>query len=107
MYFDKAGKINTEKALKLAYERGKALGIKEVAVASSKGDTAKKALEIFEGFKVVVVTYHCGFMEPFKVVMPASARKYLEDNGAVVVSATHALSGVERAIAKKFGGLYP
>ena len=107
MYFDKPGKINTEKALKLAYERGKALGIKEVTVASSKGDTAKKALEIFEGFKVVVVTYHCGFEEPFKVVMPDSARKYLENNGAVVVSATHALSGVERSIAKKFGGLYP
>lgn len=31
MYFDKPGKINTEKTLKLAYERGKALGIKEVA----------------------------------------------------------------------------
>ena len=107
MYFDKLGKINTEKALKLAYERGKALGIKEVAVASSKGDTAKKALEIFEGFKVVVVTYHCGFMEPFKVVMPNSAKKYLEDKGAVVVSATHALSGVERSVANKFGGLYP
>jgi hypothetical protein len=107
MYFDKPGKINTEKTLKLAYERGKALGIKEVAVASSKGDTAKKALEIFEGFKVVVVTYHCGFTEPFKVVMPDSARKCIEDNGAVVVSATHALSGVERSIANKFGGIYP
>ncbi len=107
MYFDKPGKINTEKTLRLAYERGKVLGIKEVAVASSKGDTAKKALEIFEGFKVIVVTYHCGFEEPFKVVMPDSAKKYLEDNGAVVVSATHALSGVERSIAKKFGGLYP
>jgi len=31
MYFGKPEKINTEKALKLAYERGKALGIKEVA----------------------------------------------------------------------------
>lgn len=107
MYFDKPGKINTEQTLKLACMRGKALGIKEVAVASSKGDTAKKALEIFKGFKVVVVTYHCGFEAPFEVVMPDSERKYLEDNGAVVVSATHALSGVERSVAKKFGGLYP
>jgi len=31
MYFDKPGKINTGKTLKLSYERGKALGIKEVA----------------------------------------------------------------------------
>jgi len=31
MYFDKPGKINTEKTLRIAYERGKVLGIKEVA----------------------------------------------------------------------------
>ena len=31
MYFDKPGKINTEKTLKLAYERGKALGINKGA----------------------------------------------------------------------------
>ncbi|MBU1052384.1 MAG: hypothetical protein KKC46_00965 [Proteobacteria bacterium] len=107
MYFDKPGKINTEKTLKLAFERGKALKIKEVVVATSKGDTAKKALEIFEGFKVIAVTYHSGFKEPFKQVMPDSAKKYLEERGAVVISATHALSGVERSVAKKFSGLYP
>ncbi|MGB5157018.1 pyruvate kinase alpha/beta domain-containing protein [Desulfobacterium sp. N47] len=107
MYFDKPGKINTDNTLNLAFERGNALGIKEVVVASSKGETAKKALEIFEGFKVVVVTSHSGFLEPFKRVMPDSAKKHLEERGAVVISATHALSGVERSIAKKFSGLYP
>lgn len=30
MYFDKPGKINTEQTPKLAYMRGKALGIKSV-----------------------------------------------------------------------------
>ncbi|MFH2045593.1 MAG: pyruvate kinase alpha/beta domain-containing protein [Pseudomonadota bacterium] len=107
MYFNKPGNINTEKTLELAFERGKALKIKEVVVATSKGDTAKKAIEIFKGFKVVAVTYHSGFKEPFKQVMPDSAKKYLEERGAVVISATHALSGVERSVAKKFSGLYP
>jgi hypothetical protein len=107
MYFEKPGKLNTVNTLNLAYERGKALGIKEVVVASSKGDTAKKAIEVFKGFKVIIVTYHSGFMEPFKKVMPDSAKKYLEEKGAVVISATHALSGVERSVAKKFSGLYP
>lgn len=107
MYFDKPGKINTEKTLALAFERGKNLNIKEVVIATSKGDTAKKALEIFKGFKVVAVTYHSGFKEPFKQVMSDSAKKYLEERGAVVISATHALSGVERSVAKKFSGLYP
>jgi len=40
MYFDKAGRENTEATLKMAYERGKALGLTELVVASTKGDTA-------------------------------------------------------------------
>jgi hypothetical protein len=107
MYFDKAGRENTEKTLELAFERGKAIGIGEVVVASTKGETAFRALEIFEGFKVVVVTYHCGFKEPFKNVMPDEVKRELRQKGAAVVSATHALSGVERAVAKKHSGVYP
>jgi len=107
MYFDKPGKENTRQTLELAYERGQALGLKEVVVASTKGDTAFQAVEIFKAFKVVVVTYHCGFRKPFQAVMPAQTQKDLEAQGATVVSATHALSGVERAVAKKHGGIYP
>ena len=52
MYYDKPGRENTEQTLKLAYERGKALGLNELVVASSKGETAYQALEIFNDFKV-------------------------------------------------------
>jgi len=107
MYFDQSGNVNTEEVLNLASKRGKELGLNEVVVASTKGDTAYKTLEIFKGFKVVVVTYHCGFKEPFKNVMGEDVRKDLENKGAKVVAATHALSGVERSIAKKHSGLYP
>lgn len=107
MYFDQPGKVNTEQTLKLAYERGKELGLKEMVVASTKGDTAYKALEIFEGFRITAVTYHCGFKEPFKSVMPNEVKKDLEKKGVTVISATHALSGVERSLAKKYTGCYP
>jgi hypothetical protein len=107
MYFEKPGKVNTEQTLALAYERGKALGLDEVVVASTTGDTGFKALEIFKGFRVTVVTYHCGFRTPFKSEMPPEAKTSLEKQGATVVSATHALSGLERSIAKKFSGIYP
>lgn len=46
MYFDKPGKENTEQTLKLAFQKGQQLGINEVVVASTTGDTAYKALEI-------------------------------------------------------------
>jgi hypothetical protein len=107
MYFDKPGNTNTEQTLNIGYERGKALGLNEVVIASSKGDTAYKALEIFKGFKIIIVTYHCGFKEPFQTVMSDDVRKDLISKGANVVSATHALSGVERSIFKKYTGNYP
>ena len=107
MYFDKAGRENTEATLKMAYERGKELGLTELVVASTKGDTALKAWEIFKGFTITSVTYHCGYTEPFKSVMKEGVKKELETKGVRVVSATHALSGVERAVAKKHSGVYP
>jgi len=107
MHFDKPGRENTDRTLEVAYERGKSLGISEVVVASTKGGTGLKALTLFKGFRVVVVTYHCGFKEPFRSIMPAEVKKDLTEKGATVVSATHALSGVERAIAKKHSGIYP
>lgn len=107
MYFDQPGKANTEATLKLAHERATALGIEEVVVASTKGVTAYEALALFKGFKVVVVTYHNGFKTPFETIMPADVRSDLEAKGARVVCATHALSGVERSLFKKYGGSYP
>jgi len=107
MYFDRPGKVNTEQTLICAYERGKKLGLNEVVVASTQGDTAYMALEIFKGFKVTAVTYHCGAKEPFKNVMPHDVRHDLEIEGVRIISATHALSGIERAIAKRHAGNYP
>ena len=107
MYFNEPGQINTDQALSLAYERGKALGLNEVVLASTTGDTAYKALKIFNGFTVIAVTYHGGFREPFQNVMTTDVKKDLESKGVTVIAATHALSGVERSIAKKYSGLYP
>ena len=107
MYFDKPGKNNTEKTLELAFARGKELGLNEVVLATSKGDTAYKALDIFTGFTITAVTYHCGFKEPFRPVMDPQVRADLEQKGVRVVSATHALSGLERSFLNKFSGAYP
>jgi len=107
MYFDEPGKLNTEETLIRAFERGHQLGLDEVVVASTTGATAYRVLEIFGGFAVSVVTYHCGFREPFQKVMPDATRTDLESKGATVISATHALSGVERSLFKKYGGSFP
>jgi hypothetical protein len=107
MYFDKPGQNNTEQTLQLASKRATELEINEVVLASTTGQTAYEALDTFQGFHLVVVTYHCGFREPFTSVMEAAIMRDLEDKGARVVMATHALSGVERSLSKKYSGSYP
>ena len=107
MYFDKPGKNNTDQTLKLAAERAKELGTKEVVVASTSGDTAYRAMQSFDGYRLTVVTYHCGFKEPFKNRMPDEVRQDIESKGVRVIASSHALSGVERSVAKKHSGIYP
>lgn len=107
MYFEGPGKTHTEETLKKAFERATALGLNEVVVASTTGDTALKAVKIFENFSLTAVSYHCGFRKPFESVMDVGVRNDLVAQGVKVISATHALSGVERAVAKKHGGVYP
>ncbi|MEM2086487.1 MAG: pyruvate kinase alpha/beta domain-containing protein [Archaeoglobaceae archaeon] len=104
-YFEKPGAENTETTLKLAVERAKELGIKHVVVASSYGETAKKALKyLSEEMKLVVVTYHTGFMEEGKNTMDRETEEFLKSKGAIIVRQSHVLSGIERSITRKFGG---
>ncbi len=107
MYFDRPGKDNTDQVLKLASKRGKELGIDEVVVACTTGFTAFRALELLQGFSLTVVTYHCGFNEPFKSEMTDDVKKDLQRKGIKVVTGSHALSGLERSIAKRHSGAYP
>lgn len=47
VYFEHAGKVNTDTTLQLAKERAEELGIKKVVLASSSGFTAQRALDVF------------------------------------------------------------
>ena len=105
MYFDQPGKVNTVPTLTEAARRGQELGLDEIVLATTGGDTAYAALEHCPGFRITAVTYHCGFKEPFQSVMSETVRRDLTDKGVQVVMATHALSGVERSVAKKHGGV--
>jgi len=105
--FTKPGAENTDECIRLAHERAKELGIKEVVVATNSGDTSRKVLDVFDGFTVIAVNHHAGFREPWQVEMPEETRKELENRGAKIVIASHALSGIERAFRGKFQGVYP
>jgi len=107
VYFDSAGKHNTEVVLKLAKEYAEAEGISDVVVASTTGETGAEAARVFEGLNVVVVTHHVGFREPGVHELNEEFRKQILENGAKMLTATHALSSAERAVRKRFGTLQP
>jgi hypothetical protein len=107
MYFDKPGKDNTDQTLQQAAARADELGLDEVVVATTTGRTAYKAMEVFEGKRVTAVTYHCGFKEPFQNRMADDVRRDIESKGVRVIQCSHALSGLERSVAKKHAGVYP
>ena len=74
-HFEEPGHINTRQTLEFACDRGRELGLNEVVIAPSTGETAYRALEIFKGFKITAVTYHCGFHEPFQKSMKDDVRR--------------------------------
>ena len=107
VYFDSAGRHNTDVVLKLAKEYAKAEGISDIVVASTIGETGAKAAQMFKGFNVVVVTHHVGFRELGVNELKEEFRQQISGNGAKILTATHALSSAERAVRKRFGTLQP
>jgi len=65
VYFETPGLENTAETLRLAAERAKARGINKIVLASTRGDTARLAMERFAGtdIKMVVVPHQYGFGE--------------------------------------------
>ena len=47
IYFEKCGKVNTEKTLQASKKRADELGIHHIVVATTLGSTAHAAAEIF------------------------------------------------------------
>ncbi|MFC1982436.1 pyruvate kinase alpha/beta domain-containing protein [Chloroflexota bacterium] len=102
VYFENPGKDNTEEALRVAKQRADELGIKTVLVASTKGNTAVKAVEIFKGLRVVAVSWSVGFREPNVQPFTEENRKIFESKGGTVLITTHLFAGLSRAMLTKF-----
>lgn len=107
VYFQSAGRQNTEVLLRLAKEYAEKEKLKDVVVASTTGETGAKASKIFNGYNVVVVTHSFGFKKPGESELKEEYRREILENGAKLFTGTHALSSVERAIFKNFGTIQP
>jgi len=96
-YFENSGELNTDETLALAKRRAAELGIKTVVVASTRGETARKAVDVFKGMRIVVVTHTYGFREPNSDEFPEEIRKLVEGKGGKILTTTHAFGGINNA----------
>jgi hypothetical protein len=76
-------------------------------VASTTGATAVKAVDTLKGYKVIIITHVAGFHEPNTQEFTEENRKLVEGKGGIVFTATHALGGIQRALATAGSGRPP
>jgi hypothetical protein len=101
-YFNEPGPSNTDDAARFAVERAMELDMPTIVVASSSGETARRFLDAVRGtgIRLVVVTHVVGFAKPGEWEFDRSVAEQLRAAGASVITGTHALSGLERALSR-------
>lgn len=104
-FFTKPGLENTGSTVALAMEAAKEQGINTFVVASNSGHTAE--LLLGHGWQIVCVTHQAGYAEPGKDEMEAEMRTFLTSQGVKVLTTTHLMAGIDRALRLQAGGLYP
>ena len=106
MYFDSPGKENTVKTIEIAVQAIKDFDIHHVVLATTTGYTAQ-CFPALEGVTVVCIPHAYGFKEPGKNELSDETIHQLQNKGFRVYASSHALSGAERGITGKFGGISP
>jgi len=102
VYFDQAGAGNTEETLRIARQRLDELGIKTVLVASTGGAAAVKALDVFQGSRVIAVSHVAGFAKANTQEFAEDNRKLFESKGGTILTTTHIFGGISRAVRNQF-----
>ena len=124
---------HTINVIDLALKKSVELKIKDFVIASCTGKTAELFLARLEyfaesgllnnpaidnnkkyspavpnyGLNIVCVTHQIGFSEPNSDEMSREVRDRLDNEGLKVLTTTHLLGGVDRALRMQFEGIYP
>lgn len=106
IYLEKPGPRNTEDVIEAVQSYIARSGLNRVVVASTTGATAMKfAAALKNKAELVIVTHHTGFSQEGTQRFDAEKRKELERGGLTILTQSHVLSGIERSISRKFGGI--
>ncbi len=103
LYFKNPGRENTLRTLEKAAERADELGVQNIIIATTSGETGLLATRIFSKKNLVIVSHSTGFVEPDLQELNPELRSKIEEAGVKILTCQHALGGVGRAVRKKFG----
>lgn len=104
IYWSEKGSHNTDSTVEAVLKEAAQKGIDHVVVASNSGNTANKFID--QSFNLVCVTHHVGFTGPGQDEMEKQMRTELQERGVKLLTTTHLLAGIERALRNKFEGVY-
>jgi hypothetical protein len=108
MRWVRSGPDCTAATVALAVRRAGERGIDRIVVASNTGATAEAVRRAAPpSVRVVCVSHQVGFRAPGEDEMPAEARRALAEAGVPVLTTTHFLAGVDRALRMMQGGHHP
>ncbi len=103
MYFEKAGKENTDKTLQIAKDEAIKRKINYIVVASTFGDTGIAAADLLKGtgINLIVVSHNTGFREEGVQTFSPEAKKKIEELGGKVHTGTMVLRGLGTALKER------
>ena len=107
MLFEKPGRQNMQEAVRLAAETARKEGINTIILSSNSGESVEELLKNdVSGIKIICVTQVHGSKAGGSEQLE-QRKEALKQKGVIFLTATHLLSGVERAMSTRFGGVYP
>jgi len=101
VYFQGSGHDNTEHTLQIGKDHAEESGIRQIVVATTSGETGRRAAEVFKGYHLVVVTHSTGFGEPDSQQLTEENRQAILAQGAHLLTCQHAFGGLNRAIRRQ------
>ena len=105
-YFDEIRKENTMEVIGIVKDFQEKSGIRDIVISSNSGKSAlelSKELDAKE-LNIVAISLHSGFHDGDDITWNEEYKGELEDYGVKCFIGTHALSGIDRGISRKFGG---
>jgi len=102
VYFETYGDF-TEEVFQIVQKKLNESDIDTLIVATTMGKTALYAADTISNANIIAVTHQAGFREPGKMEIKEETIEELKQKGVKVLTTTHALAGIGRAIRKKHG----